>query len=90
MKRRDLLMFALLPLSAATLTPWSALAQAKYPERPIKLMVAFSAGGCPKDPRGAASTAAHASKPATISEREADKPDSVVVCDGTGRGTITA
>jgi tripartite-type tricarboxylate transporter receptor subunit TctC len=45
MKRRDLLMFALLPLSAATLTPWSALAQAKYPERPIKLMVAFSAGG---------------------------------------------
>jgi tripartite-type tricarboxylate transporter receptor subunit TctC len=45
MKRRDLLMFALLALSAATLTPWSALAQAKYPERPIKLMVAFSAGG---------------------------------------------
>ena len=45
MKRRDLLTFALLALSATALTPLPALAQAKYPERPIKLMVAFSAGG---------------------------------------------
>src|SRR6266508_355961 len=45
MNRRDLLAFALASLSATALTPLAALAQAKYPERPIKLMVAFSAGG---------------------------------------------
>jgi tripartite-type tricarboxylate transporter receptor subunit TctC len=45
MNRRDLLTFALAALSATALTPLPALGQAKYPERPIKLMVAFSAGG---------------------------------------------
>jgi tripartite-type tricarboxylate transporter receptor subunit TctC len=45
MHRRDLLAFGLASLSATALTPCSALAQAKYPERPIKLMIAFSAGG---------------------------------------------
>jgi tripartite-type tricarboxylate transporter receptor subunit TctC len=45
MNRRNLLTFVLVALSATALTPLPALAQAKYPERPIKLMVAFSAGG---------------------------------------------
>ena len=45
MNRRNLLTLALVALSATALTPLPALAQAKYPERPIKLMVAFSAGG---------------------------------------------
>jgi len=45
MNRRDLLALGLAFLSAGALTPRSALAQGKYPERPIKLMVAFSAGG---------------------------------------------
>ena len=45
MNRRNLLTVALVALSATALTPLPALAQAKYPERPIKLMVAFSAGG---------------------------------------------
>jgi hypothetical protein len=44
MNRRDLLALGLAFLSARALTPRSALAQGKYPERPIKLMVAFSAG----------------------------------------------
>jgi tripartite-type tricarboxylate transporter receptor subunit TctC len=45
MNRRDLLTLGLASLSATALTPRGAFAQAKYPERPIKLMVAFSAGG---------------------------------------------
>jgi|EndMetStandDraft_8_1072994.scaffolds.fasta_scaffold51747_3 tripartite-type tricarboxylate transporter receptor subunit TctC len=45
MNRRDLLAFSLASLSATALTPLPGLAQGKYPERPIKLMVAFSAGG---------------------------------------------
>jgi len=45
MNRRDLLTFAFVALPATALTPLWAVAQAKYPERPIKLMVAFSAGG---------------------------------------------
>ena len=45
MNRRDLLAFSLASLSATALTPLAGLAQGKYPERPIKLMVAFSAGG---------------------------------------------
>jgi tripartite-type tricarboxylate transporter receptor subunit TctC len=45
MNRRDLLGLGLASLSATALTPLAASAQGKYPERPIKLMVAFSAGG---------------------------------------------
>ena len=45
MNRRDLLAFGSISLAATALTPFSAFAQVKYPERPIKLMVAFSAGG---------------------------------------------
>jgi tripartite-type tricarboxylate transporter receptor subunit TctC len=45
MNRRDLLAFGSVSLAATALTPFSAFAQAKYPERPIKLMIAFSAGG---------------------------------------------
>ena len=43
MNRRDVLTGGL--LSATALMPWPAFAQGRYPERPIKLMVAFSAGG---------------------------------------------
>jgi Tripartite tricarboxylate transporter family receptor len=45
MNRRDLLALGLASLSATALAPRTAPAQGKYPERPIKLMVAFSAGG---------------------------------------------
>jgi tripartite-type tricarboxylate transporter receptor subunit TctC len=45
MKRRDVLGLGLTSLAAGALTPLSAFAQSKYPERPIKLLVAFSAGG---------------------------------------------
>jgi tripartite-type tricarboxylate transporter receptor subunit TctC len=45
MNRRDLLALALASLPASALAPFVAVAQGKYPERPIKLMVAFSAGG---------------------------------------------
>ena len=45
MKRRDLLSLGLASLATSALTPRFAIAQGKYPERPIKLMVAFSAGG---------------------------------------------
>jgi tripartite-type tricarboxylate transporter receptor subunit TctC len=45
MNRRDLLALGWAFLSARALTPRPALAQGQYPERPIKLMVAFSAGG---------------------------------------------
>jgi tripartite-type tricarboxylate transporter receptor subunit TctC len=45
MNRRDLLAFGSVSLAATALTPFSAFAQSKYPERPIKLMIAFSAGG---------------------------------------------
>ena len=37
--------FGFAPLSATALSPFAAFAQAKYPERPIKLMIPFSAGG---------------------------------------------
>ena len=43
MNRRDVLAFGLASLSASVATP--LFGQGKYPERPIKLMVAFSAGG---------------------------------------------
>jgi tripartite-type tricarboxylate transporter receptor subunit TctC len=45
MHRRDVLTFILSSLSAAALAPLAAVAQARYPDRPIKLMVAFAAGG---------------------------------------------
>jgi tripartite-type tricarboxylate transporter receptor subunit TctC len=45
MRRRDVLELILSSLSATALAALSAFAQAKYPDRPIKLMVAFSAGG---------------------------------------------
>ena len=45
MKRRDVLTVGLASVSAAALGPGLAWAQVKYPERPIKLMIAFSAGG---------------------------------------------
>ncbi len=45
MKRRDVLAFGTAALAAAALRPFPARAQGKFPERPIKLMVAFSAGG---------------------------------------------
>src|SRR5262245_58219291 len=43
MKRRDLLVFGLAAGGALGLRP--ALAQAKYPERPIRLVIPFAAGG---------------------------------------------
>ena len=43
--RRDVLALGLASLSPAMLTPRIGSAQGRYPERPIKLMVAFSAGG---------------------------------------------
>jgi tripartite-type tricarboxylate transporter receptor subunit TctC len=45
MNRRDLLALGLASVSAASLAPSLSRAQTKYPERPIKLMVPFSAGG---------------------------------------------
>lgn len=45
MRRRDVLYFGLTAFGASALQPLAAFAQGKYPERPIKLMVAFSAGG---------------------------------------------
>ena len=45
MKRRDILGLGLASLAAGALTPLSVFAQGKFPERPIKLLVAFSAGG---------------------------------------------
>jgi tripartite-type tricarboxylate transporter receptor subunit TctC len=44
MNRREILGGGL-ALSASALTPLPAFAQAKYPERPIRLVVPFSAGG---------------------------------------------
>ena len=44
MNRREVLGGGL-ALSASALTPLPAFAQAKYPERPIRLIVPFSAGG---------------------------------------------
>jgi tripartite-type tricarboxylate transporter receptor subunit TctC len=44
MNRREVLGGGL-ALSAASLTPLAAMAQAKYPDRPIRLIVPFGAGG---------------------------------------------
>src|SRR5262245_408055 len=45
MNRREILQAGFGALSATALTPRDALAQAKFPERPIRLMIPFSAGG---------------------------------------------
>jgi tripartite-type tricarboxylate transporter receptor subunit TctC len=45
MNRRELITLSLASLSATALSPLSAQAQARYPERPIRLVVPFSAGG---------------------------------------------
>ena len=45
MNRREVLALGLTSLSATALRPLPAVAEGRYPERPIKLMVAFSAGG---------------------------------------------
>jgi tripartite-type tricarboxylate transporter receptor subunit TctC len=45
MHRRDVLALGLASLSAAALGPRATLAQGRYPERPIKLMITFSPGG---------------------------------------------
>ncbi len=45
MKRRDVLKFGLGALSAPVLLPHAALGQAKYPDRPVRLIVPFPPGG---------------------------------------------
>jgi tripartite-type tricarboxylate transporter receptor subunit TctC len=45
MKRRDLVALSLAALSAQALAPHVALGQAKYPERPIRLVIPFPPGG---------------------------------------------
>jgi tripartite-type tricarboxylate transporter receptor subunit TctC len=45
MNRREILQAGSAAVSAAALSPLAAFAQAKYPERPIKLLIPFSAGG---------------------------------------------
>jgi tripartite-type tricarboxylate transporter receptor subunit TctC len=45
MNRRELVALGSAFLSACSLAPLTAVAQGRYPERPIKLLVAFSAGG---------------------------------------------
>jgi tripartite-type tricarboxylate transporter receptor subunit TctC len=45
MKRRDMLALGLATLSMRALTPHAALAQSKFPERPIRLVIPFPPGG---------------------------------------------
>jgi tripartite-type tricarboxylate transporter receptor subunit TctC len=45
MRRRDVLASGLAALGASALTPRSAFAQAKYPDRPIRLVIPFTPGG---------------------------------------------
>jgi len=45
MQRRDVLTCGLAALSARALAPLRALAQSKYPERPIRLVIPFTPGG---------------------------------------------
>jgi tripartite-type tricarboxylate transporter receptor subunit TctC len=45
MDRRELLGYGLASLSATALSPLPAFAQAKFPDRPIKLVIPFSPGG---------------------------------------------
>src|SRR5262245_41646507 len=44
LRRRELLTLALTTVASAVM-PRAGMGQGRYPERPIKLMVAFSAGG---------------------------------------------
>jgi tripartite-type tricarboxylate transporter receptor subunit TctC len=45
MRRRDVLALGLATLSARVLAPRAAFAQAKYPDRPIRLVIPFPPGG---------------------------------------------
>jgi tripartite-type tricarboxylate transporter receptor subunit TctC len=45
MNRRDLLTAGLASVSTSLLAPFAALAQARYPDRPIRLIVPFAPGG---------------------------------------------
>ena len=45
MKRRDLLVHGVAALAATGIMPYSADAQAKYPDRPVRLIVPFPPGG---------------------------------------------
>ena len=45
MNRREIVGYGLASLSATALPPWPAFAQAKYPDRNVKLIVPFGAGG---------------------------------------------
>ena len=45
MRRRDVLKFVLSSVPATAFAPPSSFAQARFPERPIRLVVPFSAGG---------------------------------------------
>lgn len=45
MNRRDVLRVGLGAFSATAITPHGALSQSKFPERPIRLLIPFSAGG---------------------------------------------
>src|SRR5262245_27580189 len=45
MKRRDVLGLGLVSLPALALAPYGALAQSKYPDRPIRIVIPFPPGG---------------------------------------------
>ena len=45
MRRRDIVAAGLMAIGAPALAPRSALAQSKYPERPIRLIIPFPPGG---------------------------------------------
>ena len=45
MNRREILQTGLASLSATALAPFAAFGQSKFPERPIRMIIPFSAGG---------------------------------------------